>query len=320
MKNKIKIAVIIPAYKVKKHILEVIALIGPEVDSIYVVDDACPDCSGKFVEVNALDKRIQIIYHEFNQGVGGAVMTGYQKALKDGMEILVKVDGDGQMNPKLIPSLIRPIIMNNADYTKGNRFYNIECLSNMPFIRLIGNAALSFINKVSSGYWNIFDPTNGFTAIHSVAANLLPLKKISKRYFFESDVLFRLNTFGATVVDVPMDAIYGNEVSNLKIRVIFLDFIKKHLINFCKRIFYNYYLRDMSVASFELPLGLFLIIFGLFYGGYYWHISLTENISTPVGTIILSALSLMVGTQFLLAFVSYDISRVPTQSLQTRKI
>src|SRR5262249_39074317 len=155
--------------------------------------------------------------HEQNQGVGGAVMSGYRAAIADGMAVVVKVDGDGQMDGSLIPYFVAPIINGEADYTKGNRFFDLEQINQMPPMRLFGNAVLSLMTKLSSGYWNLFDPTNGFTAIHVDAARHLPFDKISKRYFFETDMLFRLNTINAVVVDVPMDASYGDEVSNLKI-------------------------------------------------------------------------------------------------------
>ena len=212
-----KIAVLIPSYKVKSHILEVIRLIGPEVCKIYVVDDCCPDGSGDFVIQHCTDERVIVLRNPVNLGVGGAVMTGYRTAIADGIDIIVKIDGDGQMDPSLISDFVSPIIAGNADYTKGNRFFNLEKISEMPKIRLFGNAVLSFMTKLSSGYWELFDPTNGYTAIHSEVAKHLPLDKISQRYFFETDMLFRLNTLGAVVIDIPMDAKYEDEVSNLKV-------------------------------------------------------------------------------------------------------
>ena len=192
--------------------------IGPEVTRIYVVDDHCPDGSGEYVRANCRDTRVVVLTHPINQGVGGAVITGYRAAIENGAEIIVKVDGDGQMDPSLIPYLIDPILANEADYTKGNRFFDLEGVSSMPTVRLVGNAVLSFVTKLSSGYWSLFDPTNGYTAIHAAVARRLPFAKLRRRYFFETDMLFRLNTLRAVVVDVPMAANYGDEVSNLKIK------------------------------------------------------------------------------------------------------
>lgn len=309
----LKIAVVIPSYKVRNHILDVVRLIGPEVSRIYVVDDFCPDSSGSFVESNCKDERIVVIRHTENQGVGGAVMTGYSAAIEDGMDIIVKIDGDGQMDPDLILDFVAPIEAGEADYTKGNRFFDLEKLRTMPKMRLFGNAVLSLMCKVSSGYWNIFDPTNGYTAIHADVVRHLPLGKISRRYFFETDMLFRLNLLRAVVVDVPMEAKYGGEVSNLKISKVLGEFFVKHVRNFFKRFFYNYCLRDMSLASIELPIGVAFFGSGLVYGCYYWINSAQTGVPTPTGTVMLSALFLISGTQLILGFIGYDVASVPAR-------
>jgi glycosyltransferase involved in cell wall biosynthesis len=310
-----RIAVVIPSYKVTRHITEVISTIPSIVWRIYVVDDACPESTGKFVEENVDDDRVRVVYHAQNQGVGGAVMTGYLAAIADRADVIVKVDGDGQMDPSLIPYFVEPILFGEADYTKGNRFYDLEEIRAMPSVRLFGNAVLSLMTKLSSGYWNLFDPANGYTAIHADVAKYLPFKKISRRYFFESDMLFRLNTLRAVVVDVPMDAKYGYEVSNLEISKIVVEFLIKHARNFAKRIFYNYYLRDMSLASIELPLGVLLFMSGCGFGAYHWINSLQKDLATPAGTVMLAALPILMGTQLILAFLSYDIANVPRRPL-----
>lgn len=315
MEIKMKIAVVIPTYKARNHILEVIHSIGPEVVRIYVVDDCCPEKSGDFVREHCSDSRVKVVSHVQNQGVGGAVMTGYQAAIDDGMEIMVKIDSDGQMDPGLIMNFVAPIIDGEADYTKGNRFYDLENIHEMPAMRLFGNAVLSLMCKLSSGYWGLFDPTNGYTAIHADVARRLPFGKISQRYFFETDILFRLNTLRAVVADVPMDAKYGDEVSNLKISKIVGEFLVKHVRNFFKRIFYNYYLRDMSLASIELPVGIMFLIFGFIYGGYHWAHSSQISAATPAGTVMLSALPVIVGIQLLLGFVGHDVASVPVRPI-----
>lgn len=318
------VAVVIPSYKVTRHILGVLAAIGPEVQRIYVVDDCCPEGSGDFVARHCTDPRVKVLRHSVNQGVGGAVMTGYRAAIDDLMDIIVKVDGDGQMNPALIGEFVRPIAQNQADYTKGNRFFDLEAVRAMPAVRLFGNAVLSFMTKLSSGYWHLFDPTNGYTAIHANVARHLPMHKISHRYFFETDMLFRLNTLKAVVIDIPMAAHYADEVSNLKIRQIAGEFLFKHARNFLKRLFYNYYLRDMSLGSIQLPLGLLLILFGVVFGGYHWFDSLSTQQPATSGTVMLSALPILLGLQLLLAFLGQDMasvsSRPVAQSLLHQRI
>ncbi|OGS99158.1 MAG: glycosyl transferase family 2 [Gallionellales bacterium RIFCSPLOWO2_12_FULL_59_22] len=304
-------AVVIPCYKVKRHVMDVIDGIGNEVWRIYVVDDACPEKSGKHVEAHCQDRRVRVIYHENNQGVGGAVMTGYRAAMADGAVVIVKVDGDGQMDTRLIPGFVEPILAGEADYTKGNRFFDLEEIHVMPKSRLFGNAVLSLLTKLSSGYWDLFDPANGYTAIHAEVAQRLPFEKISPRYFFETDMLFRLNILRAVVVDVPMNAKYGDEISNLRISKIAGEFLVKHMRNFIKRIFYNYYLRDLSLASIELPLGMALLAAGTSFGGYQWLESAREGVVTPAGTVMLAALPILMGLQLVLAFLGYDIAAVP---------
>ena len=313
-----RIAVVIPSYKVRKYVTEVIASIPAEVWRIYIIDDACPEDSGAFVQSQVTDARVHAICHKQNTGVGGAVMTGYRAAIQDGAHVIVKIDGDGQMDSALIPYLVGPILMGEADYTKGNRFFNLEKIRTMPPVRLLGNAVLSLMAKLSTGYWDIFDPTNGFTAIHANVARCLPLEKISRRYFFETDILFRLNTLRAVVVDVPMDARYGDETSNLNVFSIMAEFLIKHVRNFMKRIFYNYYLRDMSLASIELPLGLCLVIFGLTFGSYHWMRSLQAGMLTTAGTVMLAALSILMGLQFVMAFLGYDIASVPKRPMHIK--
>ena len=309
------IAVVIPCYKVASSVLGVIARIGPECDRIYVVDDACPEDSGAKVEAGCRDPRVKVLRHAENQGVGGAVMTGYRQALADGAGLIVKIDGDGQMPPELLPRFVAPILRGAADYTKGNRFYDLAQIHRMPTERIFGNAVLSLLTKLSAGYWDVFDPTNGYTAIHAGVLRLLPLDKVSRRYFFETDMLFRLNTVRAVVVDVPMDAIYQDEKSNLRILSVLPEFLAKHARNVVKRWFYNYFLRDVSIASLELLAGTFLMLFGLVYGGYHWWHSSIANVATATGTVVLSAVAVLGGLQLLLSFLNYDIASVPRQPI-----
>lgn len=312
------IAVVIPCYKVVKHIQDVIAQIGPEVDRIYCVDDACPEHSGDHIEQFVVDPRVRVVRNPLNLGVGGAVMNGYRHAIADGATVIVKIDGDGQMDAGLIDTFVRPILSGEADYTKGNRFFDLQEIKQMPLLRRVGNLGLSFLAKASTGYWDIFDPTNGYTAIHARAAARLPFDSISNRYFFETDVLFRLNTLRGVVVDIPMDAKYGDEVSNLKISKVFGEFLGKHVRNLFKRVVYNYYLRDMPIASLELAASVLLLAFGSVFGIVNWWLSARADVSTPLGTIMIATVCVVSGLQFLLAFLAYDTSAIPRRPIHLR--
>jgi len=310
-----RIAVVIPCYRVRKHILEVIAAVPSEVSTIYVVDDCCPDQSGDFVLANCQDARVVVVRNEVNLGVGGAVMEGYRRSCVDGMDIAVKIDGDGQMDPSLLPIFVRPILEGAADYTKGNRFWDLRQIGQMPLTRRLGNLGLSFMSKASTGYWDIFDPTNGYTAIHTAVVRRLPFESISSRYFFETDLLFRLNTMRAVVVDVPMDARYGDEVSGLRVSAILGEFLTKHARNLAKRVIYNYFLRDLSIASLELLAAIALLGFSLAFGAFHWYQSVVSGVPAAVGTIMVATVGAVSGLQFLLAFLGYDIASVPKRPL-----
>jgi glycosyltransferase involved in cell wall biosynthesis len=309
------IAVVIPCYRVKAQILGVLAAIPTSVDAIYCVDDACPEHSGAFIEANVADPRVTVLHNPDNLGVGGATLTGYRRALEDGAEIIVKIDGDGQMDPRLLPRFVEPIRRAASDYTKGNRFFRLEGLHDMPLSRLLGNALLTFMSKLSSGYWNIFDPTNGFTAIHAAVLRQLPLDKISPRYFFESDMLFRLSTVRAVVTDVPMAAVYGDQHSGLVIHRILLPFLAGHVRNFLKRIFYNYFLRDFQIASIEWVLGPILALGGFIFGLQGWIAGLASNTPATAGTVMIAALPIIVGIQMILGALNYDIQNTPQRPL-----
>ena len=223
-----KICVIIPCYRVKNQILKVIQTIPAIIDKVYVIDDCCPEESGLYLERNDFDSRVEIIFHSINKGVGGALKTGYQKAIEDGFDIAIKIDGDGQMDPNLIPKFITPLIHNKADYTKGNRFFRLKYLKTMPKVRLFGNSGLSFITKLSTGHWNVMDPTNGYTAIRIDVLDYVDLDSIDNRYFFETDLLYQLGLIRARVVDIPMVAVYEDEHSSLSIKKVLFEFSWKH--------------------------------------------------------------------------------------------
>lgn len=313
-----QIAAVVPVFRERSRVARVLERFGPEVARIYVVDDACPEETGRMVQQSCHDPRVRVLFHAENRGVGAATMTGYAQALADGADIVVKVDGDGQMDPALIPLLAAPIVRGEADYVKGNRFHNLDGLASMPTVRLLGNAVLSFVTKISTGYWNIFDPNNGFTAIHAAVLRELPLDRIDERFFFESDMLFRLNTLQAVVVDVPMRAVYRTEESKLKVSRAFVDFSVRHVRNALRRVFYSYYLRNFNVASLQIVFGTLFVAFGTIFGTIEWLASARAGEAATTGTVMLAALPVLVGVQLLLAFASYDMASVPTRPIHPR--
>jgi glycosyltransferase involved in cell wall biosynthesis len=310
-----RIAVVIPCFRVRERILPVLGAIGDECDAIFVVDDGCPEKTGALVEARVTDPRVRVLYHERNQGVGAAVLTGYRAALAAGADIIVKIDGDGQMDPADVPVLVAPIADGIADYAKGNRFSELAHLPSMPAVRIVGNAGLSFITKISSGYWDVFDPTNGYTAIHAMVAARLPFDRIATDYFFESDMLFHLGQIGAVVRDVPLPARYGEERSGLRLPGTVVSFGARHAANTARRLFYSYFLRDFSAASVELLIGVLLLAFGVTFGAVNWAASVARGVGAYTGTIMLAALSVILGVQLLLAFQHYDVRRVPREPL-----
>lgn len=310
-----RIAVAIPCYKVTQHVLGVIATIGPEVEAIYAVDDACPDGSGRFIETNNTDPRVRVLYNPENRGVGGAIVTAYKAAMADSMDIVVKIDGDGQMDPTLLPLFVRPLLRGQADYTKGNRFFRPESVQGMPPVRLFGNAVLSFLTKLSCGYWNVMDPTNGYTAVRTCVLAELPLDKLERRYFFETDMLFRLNTVRAVVKDIPMDSVYADEESNLKVGKVLPEFLRKHASRLWRRYVYNYLVRDFNVGTLYSLSGLLFVLLGALFGGWHWFVSSSTHQPATSGTVMLAALPIFIGIQCLIAFLHYDVSNLPTEPL-----
>ncbi|MCB1380424.1 MAG: glycosyltransferase family 2 protein [Alphaproteobacteria bacterium] len=307
-----RVAVVIPCYKASRSLAFVVGAIPSVVERIYCVNDASPDDTGQVVDWLAkFDPRVTAIHRPENGGVGAATVTGFKAAIADGMTVIVKLDSDGQMNPAFIPTLIAPILSGEADFVKGNRFFDLDSVRSMPPVRLIGNAGLSFLSKLSTGYWQMFDPTNGYLAVHAAVAGTLPLDKLHPRYFFESDLLFRLSTLGANMVEVPMEAVYADEKSNLNELHAAMTFPPLHLRNFTKRIFYNYFLRGFSAASLHLVGGLLLALFGLVFGARAWIASAALGEPATAGTVMVSALPIFVGFQLLLNFLSHDVASAP---------
>ncbi len=306
------IAVVIPSYKVEKSIERVVSKIPDFIKFVIIVDDCSPDNLASVVkEKLAHDSRVIYVKNPQNMGVGGATVTGFKKAVSLGAEYVVKMDGDDQMDSKFLPDLLTPLIQDRADFSKGNRFHDFSSLKKMPFVRRMGNLGLSFLTKAATGYWNCFDPTNGYVAVKSSVLRKLKLDELSNRYYFETSLLAALYYEQVRIKDVPMPAIYGDEESNLSVTKVLFEFPPKLLRTYIKRILFKYFIYDFSIASIYLLFGLPMLIFGIFFGGYNWYYYASQNITAPTGTVMISVLNIILGIQFLMQAIQYDINQAP---------
>lgn len=311
-----KIVIIIPAYRVERDIKQVLSGLPDYIKHIIIVDDASPDSTSDVITaLSNSDKRLILIRHSHNQGVGGAMISGFKKALELGAQIVIKIDGDGQMDSAYIPAFITPLIQGKADYAKGNRFRDFASLQNMPLIRRVGNLGLSFLSKAATGYWNIFDPTNGFFAIRAEVLAQLPLEKIDKRYFFETSMLANLYLLNAFVLDVPIPARYGNEKSHLSIYRTLFEFPYKLLITFLRRVLLKYYIYDFSMLSLYLITAAPLLLFGLIFGSIKWIQYIQLGVPAPTGTVMLPTLCVILGIQIMLSAIEIDMKSTPKEPL-----
>jgi glycosyltransferase involved in cell wall biosynthesis len=311
LENK-NIAVVIPCYKVENHIKEVVNSIPDFIQHIVLVNDCSPDTTPDLLDKLAtINSKITVIHHTQNKGVGGAMISGFKKAIELNADIAVKLDGDGQMDANNLPAILQPVINGRADFSKGNRFKDHLAIRQMPLIRRIGNIGLSFLIKAASGYWNIFDPTNGYIAITKETFLSLDLKRIHQRYFFESSLLIELYHVNAVIEDVPMKAKSGNEVSNLSVTKTLVEFPPKLFMAFIRRILLKYFLYEFTIASLYLLTGLPLLLIGVFYGISNFIHYANLKVEAPTGTVIRPTLMITLGFQLLLAAINFDIGNYP---------
>ena len=309
-----KIVIVIPCYKVKDKILKVLSKIPKWIYKIICIDDLCPENSGKHITSNINDDRIIVLLNKKNLGVGGATMEGFLEAKKHEADLIIKIDGDDQMDLKYLKDFIDPIVNNEADFTKGNRFTKFTDYEKMPLIRKIGNIFLSFFNRFASGYWNIFDTTNGYICLNAKLLNLLPLSKISKDYFFESDLLNWLYIIRANVKDIPIKSIYDNEKSNINIFKIIFKFPIMYIRNFFRRYFYEYCIRNTDYRFLSFVLGFLFTLSGITFSLLNWKTDVNAIPSVP-GTVGLAIIFIVLGVYFSSLFFMSDLKNYPTTNL-----
>ncbi len=310
----VHVAAVLPAYNVEQELGGVLRSLPALFTTIIVVDDGSRDETGAVADRYAeLDRRITVVHHESNRGVGAAMVTGFRAAIDSGADIVVKIDADGQMPLWLVPELIAPLIRGEADYTKGNRFRDFAAVRAMPLARRVGNVALSFLAKAATGYWRSFDPTNGFLAIRSDVLTQLPLHKIDPTYYFEISMLSHLYLIGAVVKEIPMPARYAGEPSSLSIPRVLRQFPGRLMASLLRRIVLKNYVYDFNLESLHLAIGLPVFLAGVLFGAWKWLSFAALSRPAPTGTVVLPALMIMVGVQLLLSAIQLDLAAVPRE-------
>lgn len=305
-----RVAVVLPSYNEGSHISEVITTVPEWVDDIIVVDDASTDATGAIVQ-GLDDPRVRYIRRETNGGVGAAMVDGYRACLELGAHIAVKMDADGQMHPDDLSRLVRPVAAGAADYAKGNRFYFRNATLGMPRIRGFGNSLLSFLTKAASGYWHVFDSQCGYTAIRTSFLRLLDLDQVATDYFFENDMLIRLNALNARVFDVPVTTLYGSETSHVNVGRVALTFPLRLAANGVRRFWRKYLITDFGAIAILTMTGAILLAFGGLWGAYHWWLSITQGVPATSGTVMIAVLPLILGFQLLLQALALSVTAAP---------
>ena len=308
MYNNLKIAVAIPCYKVEQHLDNVVQMLPDFVDTILAIDDCSPDGTGAEIDrLATVDSRIVALHHQQNKGVGGAMKTAFAKALDLPVDVVVKLDGDGQMDSSYIATLIETLD-GDVEFAKGNRLFDRQELRSMPLVRRLGNLGVGFMVKVASGYWNVSDPVNGFFAIRTSALSRIDMERIADRFFFESSMLIEMHYAGVKIGEVSMPSIYGSEKSNLSIGKTLWGFPPKLLKAWLRRLHLSYFVYDFNICSLYLLVGVPSFLFGLIFGLCEWIHYASLNSPSPTGTIMVAVLTFVLGFQMILAAAQYDMS------------
>jgi glycosyltransferase involved in cell wall biosynthesis len=300
------VAVVVPAYREEALIGETIRGIPAFVDRIYVVDDASDDGTSEAARAVG-DGRVAVLRHERNSGVGAAIVTGYERSLADGVEVACVMAGDNQMDPRDLEHLVRPVALGEVDYAKANRLFTGEAWRVIPRSRYLGNAVLSLLTKIASGYWHIADSQSGYTAISRETLGQLDLRRIYRGYGFPNDMLVHLNVWNARVRDFPSRPVYGvGERSGIKIRRVVPRISWLLLKGFLWRLREKYVIRDFHPLVFFYALGGLMTFVGLVLGVVETALRIAGN-DVSVGTVVLIALLLIAGSQFTLFAMWFDM-------------
>jgi glycosyltransferase involved in cell wall biosynthesis len=308
MYNNKKICAVIPCHNEETQIEGVVSTMPEYVDHLIIVDDRSKDRTVEVVKtLEANNSKIVLIKHEVNQGVGGAIASGYKWARDNGMDMAVVMAGDGQMNPDDLPALLEPVAVGAADYAKGNRLFTGEAFRKIPTIRYFGNGFLSLLTKIASGYWNVADSQSGYTVINKKALHAIDWDQMYKRYGQPNDILVRLNVENFTVMDVPVEPVYNvGEKSGIRIHKVIFTIGWLLVKLFFWRMKEKYIIRDFHPLVFFYFLGfafavstivLFIRVFAIWY--------LTGQI--PAVNALAAMFSFMSASQFSLFAMWFDM-------------
>jgi dolichol-phosphate mannosyltransferase len=303
------IVCVIPCFRAAASVCDVVRAVLEHVDRVILVDDACPENSGLLVAIQfAGEPRVEVLHHIKNRGVGAAMKTGIARCLEIGADYVAKVDADGQMDASYIPQMLSILQTNSRlAFLKGNRFGDGSIMRTMPALRLLGNSVLTLLVRITTGYWNGIDPTNGYFIVRTSALRRLNLERLKDRFFFEISLLCALGLRRAEIAELEIPACYGAERSNLSIGRAILTFPPHLCSSFVRRIFWQYIISDMNVGSLFLVAGSLLLFSGMSLGAYWWAVALHSGVPRTPGTVTLVLLPLIMGFQLLLNAVLYDV-------------
>jgi glycosyltransferase involved in cell wall biosynthesis len=301
-----RVAVVVPAFDEERLVATTLAGIPEFVDKVIVVDDASRDGTAA-AAAGTGDGRVEVITHERNEGVGSAILTGYRRALEEGIDVTCVMAADNQMDPADLEAIAGPVARGEADYAKANRLFTGRAWELIPRTRYLGNAVLSLLTKIASGYWHVADSQSGYTAVGRDTLELLDLDRIYRRYGFPNDMLVHLNVINARVRDVPSRAVYGvGETSGIRLRRVIPSISWLLVKAFFWRMREKYVIRDFHPLVFFYVFGIFFSLIGLVLGATVTILRVLGNELT-VATVVLVALLLIAGLLFTLFAMLFDM-------------
>jgi glycosyltransferase involved in cell wall biosynthesis len=301
-----RVGVVVPAFDEEALIAATLGGIPPLVDRIIVVDDGSTDRTAECAR-EMRDPRVEVLTHERRSGVGAAILTGYRHALEDGVDVVAVMNGDNQMDPEDLPTLVEPVARGELDYAKANRLFTGQAFQLIPKTRFFGNAILSMLTKIASGYWHVADSQSGYTVVSREMLARLDLDRVYTQYGFPNDMLVHLNVWNARVRDFPSRPIYGvGERSNIRYRHVVPRIAWLLLKGFFWRLWEKYVKRDFHPLVFFYVMGFVATVAGVLLGlvvvGYR-----IVGYSIPISTVVLVALLVISGLQFTLFAMWFDM-------------